>query len=88
MQVEGFQFTNTSKQQLIEHLAVLIEKQQIKFPDIRVLVNELSSYEYELTRAGNVRYNAPSGLHDDCVIALALAAWGVKHRKDPRVLML
>ncbi len=30
------------------------------------------SFEYEATRTG-VRYTAPEGLHDDCVVALALA---------------
>lgn len=85
LNVEGYQFTNTSKQQLIEHLAVLIEKQEITYPNIKVLINELMSYQYEITRAGNMRYNAPSGQHDDCVIALALAAWQAKHQRNPRV---
>lgn len=85
LNVEGYQFTNTSKQQLIEHLAVLIEKKEISYPNIKVLINELMSYQYEITRAGNMRYNAPSGMHDDCVIALALAAWGAKHGSKPMV---
>lgn len=85
---EGFLFTNSSKQQLIEHLAVMLEKKEVTFPDITVLINELSSYQYEITRAGNMRYNAPGGSHDDSVIALALAIWKVKHIKNPRVLMI
>jgi len=76
--VEGYHFTNTSKQQIIEHLAVMIEKKEISYPDIKVLINELMTYQYEVTRAGNVRYNAPEGMHDDCVIALALAAWSAR----------
>jgi phage terminase large subunit-like protein len=86
LSVEGYQFTNTSKQQLIEHLAVLIEKQEISYPNDKVLINELMSYQYEITRAGNMRYNAPSGMHDDCVIAMALAAWGAKHGSIPRII--
>ena len=34
------------------------------------------AYEYELTPSRNVRMNAPEGMHDDCVISLALATWG------------
>ena len=83
LNVEGYHFTNTSKQQLIEHLAVLMERKEIRFPDIKVLINELMSYQYEITRAGNMKYNAPSSMHDDCVIALALAAWGAKHKQTP-----
>jgi hypothetical protein len=68
---EGFKFTSPSKQQLMESLALAIQKQEIGFPE-GVIVNELESFEYLYTRTG-VRYSAPSGMHDDCVCALALA---------------
>jgi phage FluMu gp28-like protein len=68
---EGFKFTQGSKQQLMEGLAVAIQKQEIGFPE-GVISNELESFEYEYTRTG-VRYSAPSGMHDDCVCGLALA---------------
>jgi len=82
---EGFQFTNTSKQQLIEHLSVQLEQQNITFPYIPELVYELELFQYEMTRAGNVRYSAPQGYHDDCVIALALACWKVDTAFSPFV---
>ena len=85
MVVQGFKFTGESKQQLIENLQVMIEQQKISFPDIPVLINELQSFQYEMTRAGNIRYSAPEGYHDDCVIALALAAWACRHRIDPQI---
>lgn len=68
---EGFKFTAPSKQQLMEGLAVAIQKQEIGFPE-GVIANELETFEYEYTRTG-VRYSAPSGMHDDTVCALALA---------------
>jgi len=68
---EGFKFTSASKQQLMEGLAVAIQRKQISFPE-GPIVNELETFEYEYTRTG-VRYTAPEGLHDDCVMALALA---------------
>jgi hypothetical protein len=68
---EGFKFTQGSKQQLMEGLAVVIQKQEIGFPD-GVITNELESFEYEYTRTG-VRYSAPQGMHDDAVCAIALA---------------
>lgn len=76
--VEGYTFTNISKQQLIQSLAVMIERQEISFPDIRVMIHELQLYQYEITKLGNIRYNAPDGHHDDCVVSLALAAWKSK----------
>jgi len=75
IKAEGFQFTNTSKQQLIEYLSVQLEQQKITFPYIPELIHELELFQYEMTRAGNIRYSAPQGYHDDCVIALALACW-------------
>jgi hypothetical protein len=67
----GFKFSSSSKQQLMEGLAVAIQQHQIGYPD-GVIVSELEQFEYEYTRAG-VRYSAPQGFHDDCVCALALA---------------
>jgi hypothetical protein len=75
---DGFQFTNTTKQQLVEHLAVQIEQRTVTWPDNPVLQNELVAFQYEMTRAGNVRYSAPDGMHDDAVMSLALAVWAAK----------
>ena len=70
---EGFKFTSSSKQQLMERLAVGIQQQQITFPEGQLL-NELLSFEYVYTRTG-AQYSAPSGLHDDGVCSLALAVY-------------
>jgi len=79
--VDGYNFTSTTKQQLIENLAVAIENGEVSFPHIPELIHELQLYQYEITRAGNVRYSAPQGYHDDTVIALGLALLGCKERK-------
>ena len=68
---EGFKFSSSSKQQLMEGLAVAIQQTQISYP-LGVIKNELDNFEYQYTRTG-VTYSAPEGLHDDCVCALALA---------------
>lgn len=83
--ISGFKFTNASKRQLVEKLAISIEMQEISFPEIPELINELSIFTFEQTQSGTIRYNAPSGMHDDIVIALALAYWqygGYKLGKD------
>jgi hypothetical protein len=79
---EGYGFTSPSKQKLMEGLAVHIQQRKGTIPD-GVLVNELESFEYEYTKTG-VRYTAPEGLHDDCVMALALA---VEHCRGPQLLV-
>lgn len=69
--LEGFLFTGPSKQELMVGLASAIQKGECGYPP-GVIVDELECFEYEYTRTG-VRYSAPEGYHDDCVIALALA---------------
>ena len=69
--IEGFKFTSTSKQQLIEGLVLAIQQGLVKYPD-GTIVDELSLFEYVYTKTG-VRYSAPNGMHDDAVCSLALA---------------
>jgi phage FluMu gp28-like protein len=69
--IEGLKFTSQSKQQLMEGLASAIQQGRIGFPE-GVIVDELDVFEYQFTSHG-VRYSAPSGFHDDTVMALALA---------------
>ena len=44
--------------------------------DWNVLTAEMKRYEYSYSPTGHISYSAPSGYHDDCVIALALANQG------------
>ena len=74
--VTGFKFNPTSKQQIMEGLAMAIQNKKIAFPE-GVITSELENFEFEYTRTG-VRYSAPQGLHDDTTCALALA-WAI-HR--------
>ena len=69
--MHGFKYTSQSKQQLMEALATAIHNQQISYPE-GTITDELGIFEYQYTSTG-VRYTAPSGFHDDCVNALALA---------------
>jgi hypothetical protein len=72
----GFHFSQAAKQRLMEGLAVSIQAHELTFPN-GPIVQELLVFEYEMVGKSGVRYNAPSGYHDDCVVALALArqAW-------------
>jgi hypothetical protein len=83
--VRPFVFTAASKEQLIDNLAIRIEQGGIRLMDLPVQTNELLAYQYEITRGRNAKMNAPAGLHDDCVIALALAAWGLGQRREVRI---
>lgn len=83
---EGFKFTSTSKQQLMDGLRAAIQRREIRFPDGPIR-QELETFEYQYS-ANGVRYTAPDGLHDDCVMALALAyaQWRqLAYRVDPLI---
>lgn len=71
--VEGLVFTADVKRDLIEGLAMRMERAEIRFLPHPDLLRELQHFEAQPTAAGNTRLSAPSGYHDDLVIALALA---------------
>jgi hypothetical protein len=74
----GFRFTNESKSALIENLVLLIDERKIGIPPVQELIDELVMFELKNLPGGGVSYGAPAGFHDDCVISLALAAWGIR----------
>ncbi len=78
---EGYKFTQSSKQRLMEGLAVAIQRGEIKIPKDGPIRMELEQFEFAYTRTGGVRYSAPEGFHDDCVMALALAVSMFKGRE-------
>ena len=83
--VQSFITNGSSKPPLIEGLALAIERGEIGLINEPKLVNELQAYTMERMPSGSFRYNAPSGMHDDLVIATALAwqaSYGRTHRSD------
>ena len=77
--IMGYKFTSDTKQNLITSLQVAFERKEISYPEIPELISELEAFEYEMLVSGKFRYSAPEGLHDDCVISLALANWAKEH---------
>ena len=84
--LEPFIFTNISKVNVINQLALAIQDKEVRFIGKDVLaadgtefklgayaMGEMSSYRYERTKGGKLTMNAPPGKHDDVVIARALA---------------
>lgn len=71
--VRPFVTTNATKANIIDALALAFERREVRVLPDPVLLSELRAYEAERLQSGMTRYGAPSGLHDDCVMALALA---------------
>lgn len=74
--VTGIQLTNATKANMVESLSLALERFEIKILNDQVLISELQAYEMERLPSGMIRYSAPEGFHDDCVMALALALHG------------
>lgn len=86
--VEGFNFTGKSKGPLIDNLVLGIEKADMKIPlesATEWCKEELEIYEYDISEAGNVKYSAPDGKHDDFVSSLAMWYWHLTHQVTPGI---
>ncbi len=82
--LEPFHFTENSRRDLLTNLQMLIEQRKIKIPDDEILLNELKSFQYNLTERGKIRIACPDNQHDDTVMSLALAVWDIpKEPIDP-----
>ena len=72
---------NQLKRQIIEDLCVAFENEDIEIPNNEILLSELQSFTCNYNPSTQlVKYEAPSGLHDDCVISLAYAYYAVNHK--------
>lgn len=74
--VTPFTTTNTSKQMVIQALQSAFENGSIQILNAPILIGELLSFESKRTISGSFSYSAPDGMHDDCVMSLALAWYG------------
>ena len=80
-----FVTTSKSKNEIIEGLILDMNEDTIGIPDSHTfpaLLSELEVFTYEYNpKTRNIRYGHPSGLHDDCVISLAIANYNRKQNK-------
>jgi hypothetical protein len=75
--VEPFRFNQKSRMDLLRKLQILLEQDRIKIPNDPILIAELKSMQYQLSPAGNLTVQVPDGLHDDCIMSLALSVWDI-----------
>lgn len=74
------------KGELVSKLQALLHAGDLRIaaslPDAAVLARELQDFRVRFTEAGNATFNAREGAHDDLVLALALAVFGLS-RPEP-----
>lgn len=78
--IEPFTTTSKSKPVMIEDLAVSFEQQELVIPSDEYLIDELEAFTYVFDpKTRHVKYSAPEGIHDDCVMSMALYNQARKH---------
>lgn len=75
--VTAFTTTNATKANIIQSLELAFERGGIQLLNDEYQITELMAYQSEKLPSGLVRYGSPEGLHDDTVMALALAWNGI-----------
>lgn len=80
LNIVPFTTTSATKQSIIQGLQAAFENAQIKVINDPVLVGELLSFEAKRNPSGSFAYSAPGGMHDDCVMSLAIAWSGMQER--------
>lgn len=76
VRVTAFHTSHITKMPAIQALQAAFEHGNIKILNDPILIGELLSYESRRTPSG-FSYSAPSGGHDDCVMALAIAYYSL-----------
>lgn len=78
------------KGELVSKLQALLHSGQLRIaaslPDAAVLMRELQDFRVRFTESGNATFNAREGAHDDLVLALALAVFGLSRPETVRAL--
>lgn len=68
-----FTTTNESKEKLINNFQVAMQNDNVTILDNQTLRIQMDMYEMKVNQNGKRTYNAASGYHDDCIIAMLLA---------------
>lgn len=71
--VVPFIITRHNRQLLLEHLAILMVNDLIKFP--KVYADQLMKFEICLSPSGKIQWKVPTGCHDDFALSLAIACF-------------
>lgn len=84
--VVEFNTTNPSKNDLVGKMQVALEQQTITLLPIDKQMREFSYYSAEYNiKTKTITYNAPTGLHDDIVMADMFALYGLQNHSNKGV---
>lgn len=73
--------TGVPRNVLIERLAVTFQRKEMflpRCPELEPFFVELQAFRFATRKSGGTSYEVPSGFHDDCTLAAALANFGLE----------
>ena len=73
----GFTFSAKTKPQIVRNLVAMLQSRELYVPNLEYFKDEMERFSYYTTPEGNLKYSAPRGYHDDCVMSFCLAAWSL-----------
>ena len=77
MDIVPFTTKNDTKQAVIQALQSAFEHGRIRIINDITQIGELLSFESKRNSSGSFSYSAPDGMHDDYVMAMAIALYGI-----------
>lgn len=87
--IEPFVTTNQSKKEIVESLIVANQNKEVRFLNVDWLDKELEMFTYEYNPKSRViKYSAPSGFHDDGVMASCLGFHAYSKYKTGRYTLM
>jgi len=83
--IDPFVTTNNSKKEIVESLIVANQNKEVTFANVDWLDKELEMFTYDYNPKSRViKYSAPSGFHDDGVMATCLSFYSYQQNKTGR----
>jgi phage FluMu gp28-like protein len=73
--VDPIKITEPLKKEMVEKLSIWIEQRKIRMINLEQTAFEFDNFSYQMGPTGRIRYGAIGELHDDIVIANALAVY-------------
>jgi phage terminase large subunit-like protein len=82
---EGVTLTQDSKTELLTHLKLAMEQNQLAIAYNKNICQQINEQQYSYSKNGKLTFSHPQNSHDDMLWALALATYAAKTQVTPKL---
>jgi phage terminase large subunit-like protein len=82
---EGAKLTQDAKTELLTHLKLLMEQNQLAIPYNKTLCQQINDQQFKYGKNGKLTFDHPPNTHDDMLWALTLAVYAAKTSEAPKL---